>query len=335
MKKKNCFYGFFVVVLTMTVCFMYFQKKELSKKENFSRELFQKMTFEEKKFLLLLCKDIFYESTAGYTLFGDKPISRLCYSSEIRKGHSFFQKHLFFLVRKYEEKLNVPNFVFVIEGDINDASLYLVNKKAFLNTVQQNLSIFRNILGNDITPDGLLHSIMSKNCGFETALKSSHALFGILFGFGVENALRFDRRDRLEPSWFRQGFPPWKGIHDQDEAWGVDVMLSKLLRKRAMSGSTVITAPEKTVLSPGFLTVQDELIELNQKLVSPEESEESLYILSAIGLPDFVGDPGSEETKKLLEKYKVQKDFLTKLMAKEDFLEKVLEKFYSVDGENA
>jgi hypothetical protein len=45
-------------------------------------------------------------------------------------------------------------------------------------------------------------------------------------------------------------------------------------------------------------------------------------------LPEFCGDPASEETKKLLEKYKGQRAILNTLATQEHFLEKVLEKFY-------
>lgn len=313
---------------------MYFSKREFSCQENFSRELLQNFTAEEKSSLSNIFKGIFYSSAFGYTLFGDKPISVICDSGRpYENGElSFFQKHLFNLAQRYEKKLNAPHFAIVVEDFASHFSIYLVNKRAFINTVQENILIFRSTLGDSITPGSLLSSVLDKNHGFEGALKGNHALLGILFGFGAENSLRFNRRDQLDPPWLRQRFPPWKG--SQGDIQGSDFIEPQWAKVLVLKGLDTVAVPEKIVLSPQFSTVQDELSDLNKKLLFVAGAEEvHPAILSSILLPSFVGDPGSEETRKLVEKYEAQRSVLMKMIAEDKFIEKVLEKFFSTEGD--
>lgn len=331
MKRTWLLITILIVSLAIAFVFLDFQKMELSRK-NFPQELLKKIPINERKGLTDLCEKLVYTSDFGYTLFGDKPISCLYDSGRLYEDEelSYFQRHLFTLAQRYEKKLDAPNFAIVVEHDFPSCFIYLVNKKAFLDTVQQNPAIFRKILGDNITPSSLLDAVLDKNYGFMKALKASHALFGILFGYGVENSLRFDRSTQLDPESHIHGFPPWKGIQDPT--------VSDVVTYRDVMGCTQKrwikkTAPEKMEPSQGFTTVQDELFELNKKLAPVAGAEDPLCILSSISLPSFAGDPESEETKKLISKYTAQRDVLMKMLAEDNFLEKVLEKFYSTEGD--
>ena len=125
--------GLFLAFLVSVFCFMYFSKREFSRKEDFSRELLEKISYEDKKSLSSICKGVFYSSTFGYTLFGDKPISVICDSGRPYENEemSFFQKHLFILAQGYENKLDAPHFAIVVEDTTPNSFIYLVNKKAF------------------------------------------------------------------------------------------------------------------------------------------------------------------------------------------------------------
>jgi hypothetical protein len=329
MARRNFFLSCFIALLIASFYFTYFQKKEPLNKENSPGKLLQNFTYEEKRTLSDIVKPLFYTSTFGYTLFGDKPISMLHDSGRISDGSdlSFFQRHLLCWAKSSEKKLNAPNFAVVVDTGSVYSFIYLVNKKAFLQKVQKNIAIFRAVLGDGVTPEWLLQAVLSENCGFERALKGNHTLFGILFGFGTKNSLCFDRRFMLEPSWSRQGFPPWKGPDSQEETPRAACVLSKLLQRMATKGLSVTTAPEKIILSSGFRTIQEELSESDRKLVSLTDSP--FCISSSVDLPAFAGDPESEETKELLGKYRSQRDLLMKILADDNFIERVLEKFYS------
>ena len=99
-------------------------------------------------------------------------------------------------------------------------------------------------------------------------------------------------------------------------------------RKAVTRDREKIVIQEELVPSYGFLTIEDELIDLKKRLSFVGGSVSPPLVVSSIILPSFLGDAESEETKKLLEKYSIQQAFLRKLFEEELFLKKVLEKFY-------
>ena len=104
----------------------------------------ENLTYEERELLSHTCKELFYDSPMGYTLFGDKPMSEVCLVA--RPGAArrhFFLKLAIPLIRRYESYLNTSNFVLVLEIDSKNPCLYLANKKAFLHAVDRNIELFR------------------------------------------------------------------------------------------------------------------------------------------------------------------------------------------------
>ena len=149
----------------------------------------------------------------------------------------------------------------------------------------------------------------------------------------MENSLRFHRRDQLDPTWLTRGFPPWKSACEESYIGGVDVLFFDFLRRCAKEGRVVKTAPEQIVPSTFFSTIQEELTDLNTKLSYVTGRRDPPCILFLIDLPQFVGDPESEETRQLVKKYTEQRIYLMNLLCEKKFIEKVLDKFYSTDGD--
>jgi hypothetical protein len=305
-------------------------KGRLSTK-NHAQELLQKASFEQQWFLANLCKELICESTMGYTLVGDKPISNTTLRGQIINRKYFFRTTALPLIRKYESMLRSTNFVLLLDKNPTEIYLYLVNKKAFLNATRQNIHIFRSILGETTTPTGLLDTIISKKCTIETALKGSHVLFGILFGFGTENAMRFARRQQLEDSEYQLGMPPWKEPRILSSMKLEDWVLFHMNRKNCIEKIGKPAIVQKISPTPPFSSIQEELTGLDKSLSFSCDNECPPGHLLPIELPGFMGDPDSEETQKMFEKYKIQRTFLTKLIADENFLPKVLEIFYKTD----
>jgi hypothetical protein len=317
-----------IFVVTI-LCFLFFQKNEFLNKKSYAKELLGNLTGEERDLLSHACRELFYDSPMGYTLFGDKPMSEVCIVA--RPGDArrhFFLKLELPLIHRYESYLNTSNFVLVLESDSKNPCLYLVNKKAFLHAVEQNIELFRQVLGPDVTPTSLLNTISNKMCSIHSALAESHLLFGILFGLGVENALHFERRYQIEQIRYGQGVPPWKDPNGEKEMNMEGVFSFNLQRQACLKASEQEWSIEKNTPSAGFSTVEDELYDLNNKLSFCDGGESPPRILSSVGLPEFVADPSSDETKKLIEKYTIQRGGLMKILAGEDFLERVMEKFY-------
>ena len=313
----------------LVFCFQYFQKNESVKKRNFGYEFLQNASHDEKEFYSKVCHELFYNSTVGYTLFGDKPVSVINGFDRPGGGRRyFFLKLALPLLRKYEKKLRSNSFIVVFEEDSNGSSLYLVNKKAFLNTIQHNILIFQKILGVAITPKKLLKSLENKTSTFEMTLKRSHLLFGILFGYGIENAMHFERRLQLEHFQYKQGFPPWKDPHNLEGMERDEVVLFNERRKDVIKAEQKKPVQEKFISLSGHLKIQDELFDLNKKLSFVGGSASPPRVSSSIDLPSFVGDPQSEETKKLLEEYVRQNAVLRQIDQDGKMLDNVLEKFY-------
>ena len=246
----------------------------------------------------------------------------------------YFINLAFPIAQKYETILQASNFAVLIEKGEQDSCIYLINKKAFHETVQQNIEIFRKILGPNITSKSLLHSILRRTNTVDVTLKNNSALLGILFGFGVKNALCYNRRDEIDQARIKQGFPPWKDSYSLEEMNYKEVVCFNMERQFFITHMDQKNLLDKETPSPGFLSLEDELLYLNKKLTFPEDHIKPPNILSSVMLPQFRGDPDSEETKEILKQYKTHKIFLEKLLTQENFLEKVLEKFYECDEGN-
>ena len=324
-------YCFFTISLAV-ISSMCYQKWDLSRKDSVVRDLLQKVSIEERKGLNDLCRALFFTSEFGYTLFGDKPISVIVNSRRFYETGelSFFQKHLFSLVRRYKEKLNTPHFALLFDHELGTDYIWLVNKKAFRRTVQQNIAIFRYVLGEDVTPDSLLDLLTNKNYSFHRALQHSHLLFGTLFGYGITNSFRFDWRDQLVSKVEEEPVTFWKGITNLEREAGYVGFIP--LKRPLTIVPGVRSEIEKKMYSLKFHVIRNEVRDLNKKLVSVAGATAPFGILSSPLLPQFAGDPENDETQKLEVKYKSQLNFLTKKLSEESFLENMLETFYYGDG---
>lgn len=312
------------ILLALGLCLPCFYTKKLLNRQNHVQELLQKMSFEQKWFFSHLCTECITESTMGYTLFGDKPISNTPLRGQTINRRCFFRTVALPLIRKYENMLQSTNFVLLLEETSTDALLYLINKKAFRHAVHQNIAIFRSILGKTITPDDLLTTIISKKCTIETALQENHILFGILFGFGTDNSVRFARRQQLEDEINQLSIPPWK---DPRTCGTMNIEDWTLLHVNTKNGTESATT-RKTTSRRSFSSTQEELIQLNKKLSFVCSNKCPPGHLLRIELPGFMGDLDSEETRNILEKYSIQRTVLTQLLEEENVLQKVIETFY-------
>lgn len=329
MKKR--IFVFFIFFLVSLVCFKLTKKNEFLSNRPHVEELLERATSKEREFFLSAFRQLFNTSTLGFTLFGDKPLSVLEIETHPRISRGdFFLNITFPIVRKYKKLLHSPNFVLFIEDGPRYSSVYLVNKKAFRNEFQQNIDVFRAILGPESTPETLLHSVLCEGQPFINALKGSHALLGILFGFGRENSLRFQRREEIEQSQYMQGFPPWKDCTNVSEMSLEERVLHNLNRRSCKSIEKQMNYLKKATPSPGFLTIQDELFDLDKKLSFCECYPCPPKIVSTAMIPGFCGDPFSEETKKILKKYEGQRQILRDIVQQQNLLEKVVEKFYEL-----
>lgn len=77
----------------------------------------------------------------------------------------------------------------------SDLTVYFINVDLFLRRVSENQDLFNEILG-PITGTELLNCICEEKSETWQKFKSSHTLNGILLGYGITNAIGFEKRTK-------------------------------------------------------------------------------------------------------------------------------------------
>ncbi len=161
------------------------------------------------------CLEFFFRSAIafdsfGYCLFGDKPLSVLVYCKEdSKKNDPFLSRNSRFsyfhpfnkkiiqgwkIWKKNQNKFSMKNYSLIESRnfiDNNFSAIVLINKKAALATIHENLEDFRSVLGKHVTPKSVLQEIIKSNDIFSSVLKDHQGLIGTLLGYGRNNAWLF------------------------------------------------------------------------------------------------------------------------------------------------
>lgn len=197
------------------------------------------MSIRHKQYIEYFFKSLIIKENCGYTLFGNKPMSMYVYwkpfcfskwyhfltsifpcSLRTYRGWKTWQKYQHFF----------PNSAFLLWAEPNpffpentNFAILLVNKEKFREVVSANGKDFETILGRkNISADELLTE--AKNAPLlKTVLQFKEELFGILFGYGRENARLFETKRRGENVVF-SAFPWGEEIeqflrHRLGDAW--------------------------------------------------------------------------------------------------------------------
>jgi len=209
--------AFLICCVVLVITFAARQKS--FSKDHHIQNILSKIPKEDYDALDKLFRCLVFENYFAYTLFGGKPMT---YHGAFYDQPTATLDHpnsaLIFLTnwKTWEKYANLPefemnNFVFIEEKRPELFGIHFINKKNILQCVKDNLDIFQEVLGENITPEAVLQSLLSGEDIYE-ALKDSHILYGILFGFGAENARAFHEKFELglslpEPVAFHQEDP--------------------------------------------------------------------------------------------------------------------------------
>lgn len=162
---------------------------------------------------------LFKYQAFAYSLYGDKPIT---FSDQILTGFSSDQCLKFLSLQEYcQEKLepycepeislnqkwetwkkyrylfNLKNYFLTDKILTNKSRIFLINKKYFLQVFTQNVDLFNQVLGQEISPEDLLNKIIWSKVSLFNLLNNNEGLLGILLGFGRHNAMLFQEREDL------------------------------------------------------------------------------------------------------------------------------------------
>lgn len=123
------------------------------------------MPKKDKEGLCDFVEELVVHDSFGYTIFGDKPIS---FTTYLDSGLSDAMHFPFLtlingleLWDTYSTLFPSKNFVFKQEYSQRHCSyqVYLINRKAALKAIENNLDVFQQILGSTVTPKALLAEI--------------------------------------------------------------------------------------------------------------------------------------------------------------------------------
>ncbi len=135
-----------------------------------------KISPQDKQIVEPFLRDLFLNKDFGYALVGAKPVSIASYFYEIpfygllfaRKLQTFDVGYSWSIFEKYIPADKSSNFLlfkimssFSFEGEEKKIHEFIIiNKKMFLITVEEHLDLFREILGQWVTPMKLLDRII-------------------------------------------------------------------------------------------------------------------------------------------------------------------------------
>jgi hypothetical protein len=166
-------------------------------------DLFLKnIPLEDRQKLTLLFKSLMLDDYLAYTLFGSKPMTHKAaffeqsYKSICKPTSTNLFLKYWPLWKKYSNNLQMPNYAFIEKKYPELFEIHFVNKSNVLQCVKNHLRTFKKILGDSITPQEVLNSILNGEDVYES-LGNSQVLYGILFGFGEESSQLFYEKYEL------------------------------------------------------------------------------------------------------------------------------------------
>lgn len=258
----------------------------------------------------MLFADLFKFHCFSHSLYGSKPISLTDYYVENLEKDLNIQEYCESILNretapincylngwkaweKYRSLFPLNDFILTKNQISNSESILiiLINKHAFIETVNENINIFKSILGNHVTSENLLKEIENQATLLEL-LKYNNRLLGILLGYGDSNAQLFEKREEI-----------------------YDFLSGKKLYLDLMTNSK-----DFDKVHEGLETIQSKL-----KLFNPLIT---LHMENTL-TPSFLADPDHPETIKLQKQYGNLRPLLMEVLNRKDWFELILSKLTS------
>lgn len=151
--------------------------------------IIQHISSEDKAILTELFRSLLFDDQFAYTLFGSKPITHkgVFFGTDTA---NFIPKWQVWKKYSYFFDTCFSNFAFLEKSNQELCEIHFVNKKLVLEAVEKYADAFTGILG-EVKPKDVLERILKSNDLFE-AIGNSQTLYGILLGYGEENARGFE-----------------------------------------------------------------------------------------------------------------------------------------------
>ncbi len=268
----------------------------------------------------------------GYVLEGKKPLSALnIYPNTcLRLPHScFFQWNVLAeeAIKKWKQLAPMQkNTVFKITKVFDRKfggfyhELLFINRDKLKDTLEDNLDLFRILLGPTLDTTSLTELIADSPQPLDTIIKSNNALMGILLGYGTHNSLMGGRLEEIEGAQGTFDSPPFSDALSQKAREEVDWGLQNYFLSYIASANYSML--EKYVVQPGSgcITLQEE-----RKKITAQKEEVPVILLKE--KPAFIfGAYKNPHNKCLFEEAQISQKSIQTLLSKSDLLEYILEK---------
>jgi len=168
----------------------------------------------------------FANSEGGYVLYGQKPV---CTEGVMPPGDNLLMigdpLHRKSILFKEGLKIWSPyslwgkNYFVQYHQKLNYGwqKIYLINRQEFTKTVEQNLHLFRYVLGPSVTPQSLFAQFMNAEESISSVLKDDKVLIGIILGFGVDNSIYGSRLEMISQNLSKNETIPFKPIQARSQ----------------------------------------------------------------------------------------------------------------------
>jgi hypothetical protein len=289
MKLFLSFFNIFIFVFFSTV-----SAKDANKDIS---ETIEKIPHEDREKLERFFWDLIVCNHFGYTLYGDKPISLNGYFCKTPLGNILCGQlpvdefpQLLSVWKKYASNFPSSKFLLIDEPQSNPdmREFVIINKTAFIKTINKNIVYFKKVLGDNVSGRKLLNQLKQPDANLHTVLHNHEGLLGILLGYGTRNAFLYHQRDKI--------------LHN--------VRMEKVPLNLYASDKSTLNADKKKKLK--YLWAH---------LKSCGEHD---YSPLTIGSVHFVGDLSNHETIALMKKYQKTRGHLSSLYADGCFLHRTL-----------
>ena len=267
-------------------------------------------------------RQLIEKSEGGYVLYGKKPlcINGFHFIDEFASESESHQASVDLREGALAWKaLNFGQSDIIVHVYNNHDSLatqwvhiLVINKPLFLKTVNDNLLLFKYVLGPEVTAEELLKQLTNPKNTFHSVLKADKVLIGIILGFGAENSIYASRLENLEDMLFSAETPPLRSRLTEHSA------RKEMFHIALMKNTSRIDSREFEP-SFGFSTIAEEIKGLYGKLEVSSWKLDNQNPRFVFGILKHC--PQNDQLVKGLEE--CQEEIKT-LLATNNYLEKVL-----------
>lgn len=208
----------FLLIILLISCYLCSDEPNYHKSQAIT--CFNSISSEEQKNIKTLFEILFFKQSFAYSLFGDKPMTLSTNSLEEYSSDGLVKlinidgyceviltppysntasllKEDLSVWKKHESKFGIENYLFITTKIADQIYIAFINKRAFKETVNDHIKLFRRMIHPTLSWESLLEEIQNENKDLLDTLHRNKILLGILLGFGKHNASLFQRREEL------------------------------------------------------------------------------------------------------------------------------------------